>query len=89
MCICMLRKRTNILFDETTFNYLVLLAEKRKKSIGALVRQAVTEVYMEGNNHQISERKKALRSILQRRKKLKPLGIDIVELVQMGRKFDK
>ena len=41
----MLTKRTNILFNEELFNYLVALAHKNSTSVGDLVRKAVVKIY--------------------------------------------
>lgn len=42
----MLSKRTNILFEENVFRYLVSLATKKGTSVGDLVRNAVYKVYL-------------------------------------------
>ena len=41
----MLSKRTNILFDEKSWNALTRLAEAKKTSVGNLVRIAVNQSY--------------------------------------------
>ncbi|KKR32020.1 MAG: hypothetical protein UT63_C0054G0007 [Candidatus Gottesmanbacteria bacterium GW2011_GWC2_39_8] len=83
MCMCMLNKRTNILFEEEVWNKLSLLAEKQDTSVGELIRNAVKQVYL-GNNKQ-EKIKSAYDTILAVRKTQK--NIDYKELINYGRKY--
>lgn len=71
--MCMLIKRTHILFDKELWNTLVGLAKEKKTSVGELVRIAVREKYEE--EKLLEKRKKAVEAILAFRKKYgKKLG---------------
>lgn len=52
ICICMLTKRTNILFEEKTWKELSKIAENQNTSIGKLVRSAVEEKYLHDSDLQ-------------------------------------
>lgn len=65
--MCMLIKRTQILFDKELWNTLVGLAKEKKISVGELVRRAVREKYEE--DKLLKKRKKAVEAILAFRKK--------------------
>ena len=45
MCIHMLTKRAQILFEKSFWKYLKRLAKEQKVSVGKLVRDAVQEKY--------------------------------------------
>jgi len=45
ICMCMLNKRTHILFDQEFWNYLSKLAKMNDTSVGDLVRKAAKEKY--------------------------------------------
>lgn len=86
MLMCMLKKRTHILFDEETFNTLVYLASRKQKSIGELVRSAVKKTYKKELS--VGEkREKAIDEILT----YQPIDISpykAADFVKMGRKFE-
>lgn len=85
MCIHMLTKRTNILFNEELFNHLVALANKNSTSVGDLVRKAVVKVYYQENN---DKRANAYNKILSLRKNIKKISnIEIKEFINYGRKY--
>lgn len=65
--MCMLIKRTQILFDKELWNTLVELAKEKKTSVGELVRRAVREKYEE--DKLLNKRKKAVEAIRAFRKK--------------------
>lgn len=82
----MLTKRTNILFDEQTFKYLVALADKGKTSVGELVRKAVIKVYIKPKINQ--KRIKAFKNILRLKKGLGHITTkEIKEYINYGRKY--
>ncbi|MBI4009176.1 hypothetical protein HY357_03005 [Candidatus Roizmanbacteria bacterium] len=82
----MLTKRTNILFDEQTFKYLVTLANKGKTSVGELVRNAVIKVYFKPQTNQ--KRMKAFQNILRLKKGLgHTTAKEIKESINYGRKL--
>lgn len=67
MCMCMLIKRTQILFDKQLWNTLSDTAKRENLSIGELVRTAVREKYQD--QERLEKRKKAVEAILAFRKK--------------------
>jgi hypothetical protein len=84
----MLTKRTNILFNEEVFQYLIALAHKKNKSVGDLVRKAVIKVYYKNNNNKQSKRAQAIDKIIRMRKSIKPISSkEIRELIEYGRKY--
>ena len=83
MCIHMLTKRTQILFDEELWKQLVKISVVKKTSIGQLIREAVEEKYQK--KLKLSERK----ALLERIEKIRPHfkgRIDYKELINYGRK---
>lgn len=82
----MLTKRTNILFDEEIFKYLVALADKNKTSVGDLVRKAVTKLYIQQNDDQ--NKLTAYQNILKLKKGLgRTSAKEIRESINYGRKY--
>lgn len=81
--MCMLTKRTNILFDENLWKTLTAEANRRKTSVGKLVREAVTKMYVQ--DEELTKRKKAYEEILRIRKRVK--GINYKEYINYGRRF--
>lgn len=81
---CMLTKRTNILFEESTWKKLEKLAYERKISVGELVRRAVEDKYSKGL--ELEERRSAIDDILKARPKPFKGEIDYKELISHGRK---
>lgn len=80
----MLSKRTNILFDEQLFTYLVALAQREGTSVGDLVRKAVTKTYIQ--NTFMEKKMKAYQTILRIKKNLKPVSKkEIKEFIEYGR----
>lgn len=53
-----LRKRVEVLFEPEKFSYLEQLARREHTSVGKLIREAVTKVYLEAD---LDERKAAVR----------------------------
>lgn len=84
ICICMLNKRTQILFDQDLWQKLVAISRAQKVSIGELVRGAVKEKYT--RDLELAERNKVLEDI----EKVRPAPfkgkIDYKELISYGRK---
>ena len=84
MCICMLNKRTNILFDNHLWDLLTSVARRERSSVGEVVRKAVKKVYKESN---LTERKiKAFDTIRKFRVKQKGT-VDYKFLINGGRKY--
>ena len=84
MCICMLTKRTNILFDNDLWNLLTSVARREKSSVGEVVRRAVSKVYKDTD---LDERKKdAFETIRKFRVKQKGI-VDYKSLINEGRKY--
>lgn len=78
--MCMLTKRTNILFDEELWKKLLAIACSSNKSVGQIVREAVCEKYYDRKQE---ERSRAYHDILRIRKKFK--HVDYEELINAGR----
>lgn len=83
ICMCMLNKRTHILFDETLWKRLVYLAKRSNTSVGNLIRIAVEEHYNQKNT--IEKIKQTCESIETHRKRFKG-AIDYKQLINYGRK---
>ena len=81
--MCMLTKRTNILFDERLWRLLTDRAKREKASVGKLVRRACEKVYMQ--DEEMDQRKKAYEEILRIRKRVK--GINYKEYINYGRRY--
>ena len=84
LCMCMLQKRTNILFDDKLWSLLVAQSSKKKVSIGELVRRAVIKTYIEG--HDTLQQRKDAASAIQAIRTIHK-GIDYKELINYGRKY--
>ena len=82
--MCMLTKRTNILFDEKQWSELTSRAKREKISFGKLVRRAVERAY--GQSDERDARKKAFDEIMKIRKVSKK-PIDYKALINYGRKY--
>lgn len=81
----MLNKRTNILFDQELWNELTKLAKNSNRSVGELVRTAVSEHYELKDD--IKKRiKKACDAIEANREKV-DAKIDYKALINYGRKI--
>lgn len=81
--MCMLTKRTNILFEEKTWKQLTDLAKKQNTSVGHLVRTAVEKEF--SAEQELQARKKALDHIRQIRPKPVRGKIDYKALINEGR----
>lgn len=84
--MCMLTKRTNILFDEDLWRTLVALARERKTSVGELVRTAVKKTY-DTKQEMLERRRKAIDAVLKDRPKPFKGRIDYKALINAGRRF--
>jgi len=82
--MCMLTKRTNILFDERLWRLLTDRARREKASVGKLVRRACEKVYVQ--DEEMDGRKKAYEEILKIRK-ISKKPIDYKALINYGRKY--
>lgn len=83
--MCMLTKRTNILFDEKLWERLSNRAKREKTSVGKLVRRAVEKAYVEVEDEELKRRKKAIDEIFRIRKRIR--GINYKEYINYGRKY--
>ncbi len=82
----MLTKRTNILFEEELFRYLVVLANKNNTSVGDLVRKAVIKVYQKPNLNQ--KQMKIHKEIIKLKKGFGKISFkEIKEMINYGRKY--
>ncbi|MCA9371543.1 hypothetical protein KC726_01460 [Candidatus Woesebacteria bacterium] len=86
----MLNKRTNILFDETTWEYLVKLANNHHTSVGTLVRQAVKKQYLNKEVTVQSQRKRAHQLVKQLRSNIDShiSTNEILEYIHEDRKYE-
>lgn len=84
MCVCMLTKRTNILFDNDLWELLTSAARREKSSVGEVVRRAVSKVYSEGNV--VERKRKAFETIKKFRVKQEGV-LDYRALINEGRKY--
>lgn len=85
--MCMLQKRTNILFDQELWDKLVALAKKEHTSVGELTRKAIQKTYFEDRVYE--DRRKAIEEIKEIRKKIKGTFThkEIKEMINYGRKY--
>lgn len=84
--MCMLTKRTNILFDEKQWRKLSKRAKREKTSVGKLVRKAVEKAYADAEDKELKMRQKAIDEIFRIRKVSKK-PIDYKALINYGRKY--
>lgn len=86
MCIHihMLTKRTNILFDDFTWNTLKQVAVVENTSIGQLVRNAVKNTYLK--QQQVDSRQQLMNSIKTLAKNVNTTRINYRKLINDGRK---
>ena len=83
MCMCMLTKRTQILFDTGLWNQITKLAAEKKISVSELVREALKEKLVE--NKIQTTRRKAIEWTLKHRPKPFKGRLDYEELINAGR----
>ena len=84
ICMHMLTKRTNILFDQHLWNQLTKLSKKQNASVGELIRTAVEEYYeLKDDTQQKIQR--ACNAIEATRKRVKG-KLDYKDLINYGRK---
>lgn len=83
--MCMLTKRTNILFDEKLWKELSNRAKRERTSVGKLVRKAVEKAYVEVEDEALKKRREAIDEIFRIRKRVK--GINYKEYINYGRKY--
>lgn len=86
----MLTKRTNILFDQETWDYLVGLAAKRETSVGDIVRKAVIKEHLNQKDQRDTDREKAHEMVLELRKNMSYTFTtkEILNYVHDGRKYE-
>lgn len=88
MCMCMLSKRTNILFDENLWQKLSSLAKKTNTSVGQLTREAVILTFFPGESEsRIKNRSEAIRAIRLFREKYTVGGAKKDNIVTLVRKM--
>jgi hypothetical protein len=87
ICYCiiaMLTKRTNLLLTEKDYLLLSQLANKKKESMGELIRKAIRGFY---HYQPDDSRKKILAKISRLSAQAKTKGINYKTLVEDGRKY--
>lgn len=82
--MCMLTKRTNILFDQELWQTLTAISQKQNISIGELVRRAVADTYSKRDI--LTKRKAVTRDILNMRPAPVKGRLEYKELINHGRK---
>lgn len=83
MCMCMLTKRAQILFDENLWKQLVKAAEENNVSVAKYVRKTLEEALAE--QKMLKQRRKAIEWTLKHRPKPFKGKIDYEELINYGR----
>jgi len=85
----MLTKRTNILFDQETWEYLVGISAKRNVSVGELVREAVKIHHIDNEDKIAKQRAKAFDKINSIRSEIKHKFTlkEIRDSIKDGRKY--
>lgn len=78
--MCMLNKRTQILFDEDMYQQLVELARLHEVPMGELVRRAVKKTY----SKTVERKKKRIKTFFRKKVSIAPLRAS--DLVTEGRK---
>jgi len=81
----MLTKRTNILFDQNTWQLLTHQAKTERRSVGDIVRTAVHTMYQTQSD--LKKRQAAIDQILAVRPKPFKGKIDYKALINEGRKY--
>lgn len=83
MCMYMLQRRTNILFDDALWNLLASKARVTNRSVGDLVRSAIRQVYLsDSKRDRIAS---SIKTILTTRKTHR--NINYKHLIDYGRKL--
>lgn len=84
----MLTRRTHILFDEDTALMLTSLAQKKRTSVGSLVRWAVRKTYKDVRLTRLEMRQKAVAELMAWQKKIGTFkNINYRTLIEDGRRF--
>ena len=84
ICIHMLTKRANILFEQELWDQMTQHAKKRNISVGELIRQAVEEKYL---NDDKTERIRNAHAWILKNRKIAKGKIDYKALINYGRKY--
>ncbi len=79
----MLTRRTNVLLTEQDYSTLSFLATKHKKTIAALIREALRQTYQTRPNH----RQELLQNLETLSAKVDTKNIDYKALVEHGRRY--
>jgi len=83
----MLTRRTQILFEDENYNFLVWLANEQKLSVGELVRKAVKKTYLDDNETGKIKKKKVFNSLLKWQNDIGFVmnGLSYKQLIEDGR----
>lgn len=68
--MCMLNRRTHILFDDETIEILTAVANQKQTSVGNVVRQAVKQLYMKSDTVARERKKRAYSKLLRWQKEI-------------------
>lgn len=80
----MLAKRTNILFEQETWDTLTALAQTKGSSVAELIRRAIRKTYLQEGEK--TAKAKVFDSIINLRKRVKG-KINYQELIEDGRSY--
>lgn len=84
MCMYMLNKRTNIIFNQSSWDKLVKLSKTQSKSVAELIRSAVDDYY-DLKNDSIAQIRDAC-SIIEKKRRIQNKKVDYKSLINYGRK---
>ena len=84
ICMCMLTKRTQILFEPETWQLLQQVSRAKNISTGELIRQSVAKTYLKKDAKLIT--KQLLLDIKKLKPKINTKNINYKELINHGRK---
>lgn len=83
----MLEKRTNLLLEKETYDYLAYLAKERGITVGELIRKAIKREYLAKKEKILQSRQRAFKKILRMQEGMKiPEKLDYKELINYGRR---
>jgi hypothetical protein len=85
--MCMLTRRTQILFEDENYDFLVWLANEQRLSVGELVRKAVKKTYIDDKEAGKIKRKKVFDNLLKWQNDVGYVmkGLNYKQLIEDGR----
>lgn len=83
MCICMLNRRIQVLFDKDLKDKIINLAKANRSSVGQIIRETMKARL--SREKELEQRKNVIEAILRHRPKPFKGKIDYKELINAGR----